>query len=324
MCALFFTGGSLLIRFLIRRFIRDYQNVRDNEVREAYGILSGLIGILCNLMLFILKITAGIIINSIAVISDAFNNLADMGSSLITIFGARLSNRPPDREHPHGHGRYEYISSLLISFIIFGVGLRLLAQSFGKITNPEPISLSLDVTLFLVFSVLVKLWMYAYNKYIGEIIGSSVNKASAYDSLNDAIATVAVILGTFVGVYVNPSVDGIMGLAISGLIVYTGFKLARDSVHLLLGSSPDPALIQSIEAIARNGKNIRGTHDLVIHDYGPGRIVASMHAEVLDEVSIVDAHAEIDVIEQRVKDELGVELVIHIDPVPVTSGDRNP
>lgn len=304
-----------MIKFLIKKFIKDSEKVNDKNVRESYGVLSGILGIICNVFLFIVKLVLGLFINSIAVISDAFNNLSDMGTSVITIFGAKLSSRPPDKEHPHGHGRYEYIASLVVSFIIFAVGFRLLSTSFSKILNPQKVLLNTVSVLILLISVLVKVWMFSYNRYIGKVINSSVNRAAALDSLNDVYATTGIILGMVVGNFTAFPVDGIMGLVISVLIMYTGFKTAKDSVNLLLGALPDPEIIQRINELVLSGENIKGIHDLKIHDYGPARITASIHAEVVDNVNIVDIHSEIDRIEAKVKEELGIDMVIHMDPV---------
>lgn len=310
-----------MIKLIIKWFIKDYRNVTDKKVRESYGVLSGVIGIVCNIFLFMLKITTGLFINSIAVISDAFNNLSDMGSSLVAILGVKLSNRPPDDEHPHGHGRYEYISSLVVSFIIFAVGLELLRNSFGKIMKPEEVTFNTISILILIISILIKLWMFSYNRYIGKTINSGINKATAQDSLNDAIATTAVVAGTLIGSFVRFPLDGIMGLIISALIMYTGFSIAKDSVDLLLGVCPDTELINSINSYVLGGKNIKGIHDLKVHDYGPGRISASIHAEVSEGANIVEIHSVIDEIEQKIKNELGVDIVIHMDPVGETNED---
>jgi len=304
-----------LIKIIIKKFIKNHENTNDKFVRESYGVLAGVLGIICNLFLFLLKLSVGLFINSIAVISDAFNNLTDLGSSLISIIGAKLSNLPPDNEHPYGHGRFEYISSLVVSFIIFSVGLQLLKSSFDKILNPEEVLFSLMSILILIFSVLLKLWMYSYNKYISKIINSSINKATAYDSLNDAIATSAVIITTVIGGFVDFPIDGLVGVAISFLILYTGFSIAKDTVNLLLGSSPDPELVDTINSSVIQGKYIIGTHNLKVHDYGPGRVVASIHAEVPDNANIVEIHSVINELEERIADELGINIVIHMDPI---------
>ncbi|MBA4603474.1 cation diffusion facilitator family transporter [Thermoactinomyces mirandus] len=303
-----------MIKFLIKKFVKDYQKVKDRDVRKSYGVLSGVIGIICNLLLFLVKIITGFMMNSIAVISDAFNNLSDTGSSLITIFGASLSNRPPDKEHPYGHGRYEYIASLVVAFIIFAVGLELLSSSFNKIINPQPVHFSLVTASILAVSILLKLWMYSYNRYIGKTINSSMNMATAKDSLNDVIATASVLIGTFIGMYVDFPVDGVLGLLIALVIVYTGFITAKDSVNLLLGPSPEPEILDEIEALIAESKTIKSFHDLKIHDYGPGIKIASMHAVVPPEISIPEAHLAIHEMEQKIKEELGIELVIHMDP----------
>lgn len=312
-----------MIQIVIRKFIKNYENVNDKQVRESYGVLAGVLGIICNMSLFILKLTIGLSINSIAVITDAFNNFTDLGSSLISIVGAKLSNRPPDPEHPYGHGRFEYVGSLIISFIIFTVGLELLKSSFDKIINPEEVLLNPVSIIILIFSVIIKLWMFSYNNYIGKAINSSINKAAAYDSLSDAAGTSAVIVATIIGKYINFSIDGIAGVAISLLILYTGFTIAKDTINLILGSSPDPELVDAINKLVFNGKYIIGAHDLNIHDYGPGKVVASIHAEVPDNVNFVEVHSVIDELEKRIADELGVNIVIHTDPISVSVDENN-
>lgn len=311
-----------MIKIIIKKFIKKHQNVNDKFVRESYGILAGVLGVICNLLLFILKLFIGLFINSIAVISDAFNNLTDLGSSLISIISAKLSNRPPDLKHPYGHGRFEYISSLVVSFIILSVGLQLLRSSFNKILNPEEVLFSPILIMVLILSVSVKLWMFSYNKYISNTINSSVNKATARDSLNDAIATSAVIATTVIGNFIDFPIDGLVGVLISFLILYTGFSIAKDTVDLLLGSSPEPELVDTIKSLVMEGKYIVGTHDLKVHDYGPGRVIASIHAEVPDNVNLVEVHSVIDELEERTVDELGINIVIHMDPI-CTDIERN-
>ncbi len=307
-----------MIRTIIKKFIKNHRNTTNLHVREAYGVLSGVLGIACNLILFILKLAVGLFIDSIAVISDAFNNLSDLGSSLVAIFGAKLSSQPPDKEHPYGHGRLEYIASLVVAFIIFGVGLQILRSSVEKIISPKAVLFS-PLSLCLLFgSILIKLWMYSYNRYIGRAINSGVNRAVARDSLNDAFATGAVIAGTVLGRYVDFPVDGLLGLIISLIVVYTGFGIAKDSVNLLLGTPPDPQLVESICSLVLKGKNIKGVHDLIVHDYGPGRVIASIHAEVSNALDIMNIHFEIDEIEKRIEDQLGINIVIHMDPVKET------
>ena len=304
-----------MIDLIIRRWIKDYQNVNDKKVRESYIVLSGIVGILCNLLLFGGKLTAGLISNSIAVISDAFNNLTDTGSSLVSILGAKLSSSPPDQEHPFGHGRIEYIASLVIAFIIFGVGFELLQNSYDQWRNPEKVIFSYVTLAILGASVLVKMWMFSYNLYISKKIQSTINKGTAYDSLNDSLATGAVIISMILGRFWDFPIDGLAGMAISLFIIYAGFDIARDTVNLLLGSAPDPKVAARINEIVRNGRHVIGAHELEIHDYGPNRVMASIHAEVPDDVNIVEIHSSIDTLENLISQELGIEIVVHMDPI---------
>ena len=305
-----------MIKLIIKAFIKDYQNFTDTSVRESYGVLAGVLGIICNLLLFAVKLAIGLSINSIGVISDAFNNLTDSGSSVVSIIGVKLSNRPPDREHPYGHGRLEYIASLVISFIILSVGLQLLITSSNKVLSPEVVLFNPVLLVLLSLSVLVKAWMYSYNSYISKAINSSINRAVAFDSLNDTILTSAVIVTTAASHFVALPLDGLAGIAVSLFILYTGFSTARDTVDLLIGSPPDDGLVDAINSMVAGGRYVLRTHDLKVHEYGPGRIVASIHAEVPDNASLLEVHTSIDGLEKRVADELGVSIVIHMDPVP--------
>lgn len=312
-----------MIKLIIKKFIKDYQDVTNKDVRESYQVLAGVAGIICNIFLFAVKLTIGLFINSIAVITDAFNNFTDLGSSLVMIFGAKLSNRPPDEEHPNGHGRFEYIASLIVAAIIFAVGFKLITTSIDKITNPEPVVFNVIAISILIISVSVKLWMFSYNKYIAKVINSSVNRATAYDSINDVIAASGVILSTVIGNFTSFPVDGVAGVIVSAVIVYTGFTIAKDAVNLLLGPAPDPELVTNISSLVLAGKCIRGIHGLRVHDYGPGRLSASIHAEVADCYNITDIHNEVDAIEHKIEDELGIKIVIHMDPVAKAKAANN-
>lgn len=304
-----------MIKILARRLIKNYEDTDDRDVREKYGILSGVLGLICNLVLFIIKILIGTFVNSIAIISDAFNNLTDIGSSAITIISAKMSNTPPDQEHPMGHGRFEYIASLVVSLVILLVGFELLKSSVGKIINPEEMEFNSTMMIILSLSVLIKVWMYSYNKYIAKKINSSVMKATAMDSISDVFATLGVVLALLVGKFFDLNLDGYIGTVVSVLILYTGFTIAKETTNLLLGMSPDEELLKEIDNIVKSGEFIMGTHDLKVHDYGPGRRVASIHAEVPDYVDIAEAHASIDEIEDEVKDKLNIEIVVHMDPI---------
>lgn len=308
-----------MVKLLIKTFIPNASETENLRVRAAYGMLAGVMGIVCNLFLFIVKLIAGTLTHSIAITSDAFNNLSDMGSSLISAVTAKLSGQRPDAEHPFGHGRLEYIASLAVSFLIMLVGFELFRSSAAKIFAPEPVIFSWPALLILLISTLVKVWMFSYNRYIGKTIQSGVLRAAASDSLNDAAATGAVIVATIAARYVNFPIDGIMGILVSLLILRAGYGIAKETIGLLLGSPPDAELVRRIEALVLSGEGIVGVHDLIVHDYGPGRTIASVHAEVPDDSDIVRIHEIIDAIEQRALEELGLVLVIHMDPITINN-----
>jgi len=308
-----------MIRLLARTFIKDHEKTDDRIVRQRYCILGGVLGLICNLFLFGLKLTIGIAMKSIAVMSDAFNNLSDMGSCFVAIVGAKLSNMMPDKEHPFGHGRFEYISSLIVSFIIVIVGFELLKTSADKMIHPEEMSFSIPLMCILAASVLVKLWMYSYYNYIAKTISSSVMKATARDSLNDVVSTGAVIAATVLGQFLPFPTDGIIGIAVALFIMYGGFSMAKETIDLLLGTTPSPELVKRIENIAMTGEDVVGVHDLIVHDYGPGRVFASLHAEVPDDGNIITLHETIDMLERKILSETGVRTVIHMDPVSVNN-----
>lgn len=313
----------MMIKALIKMFVPDYENVTNKDVREKYGILSGTLGIICNLLLFLLKLIIGLIMNSIAIISDAINNLSDMCSSVITIASSKISNMHADREHPFGHGRVEYIASLIVSFIIIMVGIELLKTSVGKIFSPEVVQFSLPLFIILILSVLVKVWMYLYNKYIGKKINSSVMLATATDSLNDCISTTAVIISVALGNFTTFPVDGVMGVIVSILIIYTGIKVAKERIDVLIGQPPSKELIKEITDLVMSKEGIIGVHDFMAHDYGPGAVIASLHAEIPDDVNIVKVHETIDAVEKEVNEKFGVLLVIHMDPISLNCEKTN-
>ncbi len=305
-----------MVKLLLKLFVKDYTDTNNRDVRERYGVLGGILGIICNLFLFGLKLFIGSLMGSMAITSDAFNNLSDTGSSLVSILGAKISNKRPDKDHPFGHGRFEYISSLAVSFIIMLVGFNLLTDSIDKITNPDQLNFSVPAIIILILSMLVKVWMFSYNRYLGTQINSGVLKATSKDSINDVISTGAVIVATLIGYFTGINViDGIVSLVVSVIIMYSGFGIAKDVVGTLLGTKPDPALVKSLNKMICDHKEIIGIHDMIIHDYGPGRIIASVHAEVPDNGNIIHIHELIDDIEQDAMREMGIMLVIHMDPV---------
>ncbi len=306
-----------MIKLLVKTFVKDSENTGDKTVRQNYSILGGIIGAVCNIFLFVLKLVIGTIMNSIAITSDAFNNLSDMGSCIVAIIGAKMANRLPDREHPFGHGRFEYISSLIVSFIIMLVGFELFKGGIDKIRNPEELNFSVPMTIILAASVLVKLWMYFCYNHIAKKINSPVMKATAQDSINDVISTSAVIAATIIGYFLPFQIDGIIGVIVSIIIMYSGFNLAKDTIDLLLGTPPSRETIDAITTMVLSDDIIVGTHDLIVHDYGPGRVFASVHAEVPDNADVVQVHEVIDEIERKIFHELGIMTVIHTDPIAV-------
>ncbi len=304
-----------MLGFLIKKFIKDGENVHDRHVRERYCVLSGVIGIICNLFLFATKLIAGILSSSVAVISDSFNNLSDGGSSVITIIGSRLANKHPDSKHPFGHGRLEYISSLFIAMIVVSVGFQLGKGSIGKIISPTEVKTDAVVLIILFLSLFVKLWLFYINRRMGKKIGSQLLLDTGRDSINDVIATCAVILSSVLDKYVPFSLDGVIGCAVSVYILYSGVKMALDTIGVLLGSPPDEKTVADITRYVTSPSEIVGIHDLIVHDYGPGRIMATVHAEVSDSSDILKIHEVIDETEQKILDELGILTVIHMDPI---------
>ncbi len=303
-----------MIQLIIKKFIKDYENISDGNVRSSYVVLSGTIGIICNLLLSITKIAIGLFINSIAVLSDGFNNFTDLGASLAAIVGGKLSNRPPDKEHPNGHGRYEYIATLVVVAMIFVVGFKLLMESYNKLIHPEAVDFSIISMVILILSVSVKVWMWSYNKYIGKKINSNLNMAVATDSRNDVMITSFVILIMIVGRFVPFNIDAIGGLIISLFILYAGFGLCKDAINLLLGAAPDPDLSEKIMQMVTTGKYVISAHKLTVHDYGPCQVMATIHAEVAANVDLAEIHSAMKTLENQIEEELGIFMSIRIQP----------
>ena len=308
-----------MTKALIRLFVRDAQNTRDARVRERYGVLSGAVGIACNVFLFLLKVVIGLVTGSISIAADAFNNLSDGLSCLISIVGFKLSGKAPDAKHPFGYGRTEYIAGLAVSFIIVLVGFEFFKTSIGRILHPEPVAFSLVLVVILAVSMLVKLWMGAFNVQIGRRIESPVLMAAGQDSRNDVITTGVVILGMVAGQFTTLPVDGYIGVLVAAFIIWAGFGIARDTVAPLLGEAADPEIARSIEKLVMESEYIVGVHDLIVHNYGAGRWLASLHAEVPSDSDFVAVHEVIDEAEKRVWQRTGVYLVIHMDPIDVNN-----
>ena len=309
--------------FLIKTFIRDSEQVHDPAVRERYGVLSGVVGILLNLLLSAGKLCAGVLSASISITADAFNNLSDAGSSVVTLVGFKLAGQKADDGHPFGHGRLEYLTGLLVSLVILLVGLELGKSSLEKILHPEPVSFSVVSVIILAISILVKLWMCLFNRRLGRRIGSAAMAATAADSLSDVAATSAVLAGTLVGRMTGLAIDGWVGALVAVFILRAGLGAAKDTINPLLGQNPDPELVRNIQTTVLSHPQVTGMHDLIIHDYGPGRSMMSFHAEVPIDSDIMEAHDVIDHIERELKDRFGIETSVHMDPIATNDEQVN-
>ena len=304
-----------MIKLLARWCIPDRENVTSPAVRRAYGTLCGAVGIGLNLLLFLGKFFAGRLSGSIAVTADAFNNLSDAGSSAVTLLGFRLAGRKPDTDHPFGHGRVEYISGLAVAGLILLMGVELAKSSFDKILHPEEVTFSLLALGILAASVCVKLYMWLYNRSVGRRIRSAAMEATAMDSLSDAASTAAVLLAMLVGKWTGLAVDGYVGLLVALFILFSAYKAAKETLSPLLGQAPDPELVREIRDIVTAHSAVQGVHDLVVHDYGPGRCMISLHAEVPAHGDIMELHDVIDNIEKELAEKLHCQAVIHMDPI---------
>ena len=304
-----------MLSLLIHIFIKDYRNTDSPEVRQQYGILSGAVGILFNIILFGTKFLAGLISHSIAITADAFNNLSDAGSSIITLVGFKMAGEKPDPHHPFGHGRIEYISGFLVSIIILLMAIELLRSSIGKILHPSDIDFSPLIVGILVLSILVKLYMFYYNRTMSRKIQSAAMAATALDSISDTLATSVVLLSTLIAHFTGLKIDGWCGTAVGLFILFAGFNAAKDTIGPLLGQAPDPEFVKSIRDLVMSYDEVLGVHDLIVHDYGPGRLMVSLHAEVPAKGDILHLHDTIDNIEKRLRRELSCEAVIHMDPI---------
>lgn len=306
-----------MITLLSNIFIKNRINRKDPAVRQAYGILCGAVGIFLNLCLFTGKFVAGTVSNSIAITADAFNNLSDAGSSVITLIGFRMAGQKPDPSHPFGHGRIEYISGLLVSVIILLMGAELLKSSVAKIMHPEEQLFSPMIIVILLASILVKCYMFLYNRQLGKKLESAAMAATAADSLSDAMATSAVLVSTLIAHFTGFAIDGWCGVLVGLFICYAGYSAAKDTVSPLLGQAPDREFVRQINDIVMAHENVLGIHDLIVHNYGPGRVLISLHAEVPADGNFLALHDMIDTIEHELRDTLNCHAVIHMDPICV-------
>lgn len=301
--------------FLVNKFIKDSTNIESTEVRTRYGMFASVVGIFCNVLLFSVKLTIGLILSSLAVTADAFNNLSDAASSIISFIGVKMAGKPADAEHPFGHGRIEYIAALIVSFLVIEVGFTFFKSSISKILHPEEISFDLVPFVILILSILVKLWMAFFNNKLGKRIDSKVMLATAADSLGDVITTSATVLSIIICHFTSINVDAIAGLIVSAIVIWSGISIAKDTLEPLIGERVPAELYQKITDIVESYDGIVGTHDLIVHNYGPNRSMATIHAEVPNDINIDVSHEIIDKIERDVKKDLNILLVIHMDPV---------
>ena len=310
-----------MVTFLSRWLIQNYDRPEDPEVRRKYGVLCGCVGIGLNILLFLAKFFAGTISGSIAITADAFNNLSDAGSSLVTIVGFKLAGQKPDPSHPFGHGRMEYLSGLAVSVLILLMGFELLQSSVDKIRAPEPIEFSWLSVVILLLGIAGKLYMSYYNRAVGNKINSAAMKATAADSLSDSISTAAVLAATLIAHFFSVNIDGWVGVAVACFILYAGYNAARDTVDPLLGEAPDPELVAEVEKTVLSFPPIQSIHDMIVHDYGPGRLMISLHAEVPADGDLLEMHDTIDLVEQTLREKFHCDAVIHMDPI-VTNDEQ--
>ncbi len=300
---------------LVKWFIKDYENVENADVRTAYGVLASVVGICCNLLLFTAKLLLGIMVHSISVMADAFNNLSDAASSIISFVGVKMAQKPADEAHPFGHGRIEYISAFIVAFIVIQVGFSLFKNSVGKIRTPQDMTFNRISVFILLLSIGVKLWMGIFNRTLGKRIHSTVMMATAADSLGDVAATGATIASLIVFGLWRVNIDGIIGVAVSVAVIIAGINIARDTLAPLIGEAIDPKIYKEIKEFVEQYEGIVGTHDLIVHNYGPSKSMASIHAEVPSDENIEVSHEIVDTIERECLRKLGIFLVIHMDPV---------
>jgi cation diffusion facilitator family transporter len=305
----------LVTNFLIKRFVKNHEQTKDSNVRQAYGYLAGFIGIFANILLFTGKLLVGLAINSIAVMADAINNLSDAASSVITLVGFKVTNKPADREHPFGHGRIEYISAMIVSFLVILVGFEFIKSSIERVMDPVAVEFDWITFILLSFSIAIKVWLSFFNKKIGRSIGSKAMEATAMDSLSDVITTSVVLLSLILSIWITFPIDGYIGIAVALFIMYSGFNLTKETLNPLLGEAPEAEFVNDIITRTLSYEGVIGVHDIIVHNYGPNRCVVSLHAEIPASMDVVSAHDLIDRAEQEISEELGIHLVMHMDPI---------
>ena len=311
----FTKGENIMTDLLVKMFVKNYEDTDNISVRTAYGVLASGVGIACNVLLSLAKMMVGMLLHSVSVMADAFNNLSDAGSSIIGLVGVKMAEKPADEEHPFGHGRIEYVAALIVAFLVIEVGFTFFKDSISKIRHPEELRFQMVSIVILGMSILVKLWLGMFNKKLGKKIDSQVMMATAADSLGDVIATAATVVSILFWKVTGINIDGFVGLGVSLVVMWAGIGIARDTLEPLIGEATTPEDYRRIKKFVEKYDGIMGSHDLIVHNYGPGRSMASIHAEVPNNVSIEVSHEIIDRIERDAAKELGIFLVIHMDPL---------
>ncbi len=309
---------------LAKKFIKDYENVDNPKVRDSYGRLASIVGILSNAVLCVMKIAIGLVSGSIAIVADGINNLADGASSIITLVGFKLASMPEDEDHPYGHARIEYLAGMAVSVMILLVGWELGKTSIDKIMHPSPLEFSWTIVLVLVIAIAIKLWQAAFNISMGKKINSLALIATGTDSRNDVISTTVVLIGILVGHFANVQIDGIFGLGVAAFILWSGISLIKETISPLLGEAPSKELVEQIETIAMSFEGVIGIHDLVVHNYGPGKVFASIHIEVDSQTDIMESHELMDNIEKKICEDLNILITAHMDPINLLDPNRAP
>ncbi len=304
-----------MTNFLVKTFVKDYEKTDNLKVRERYGTLSSVVGIVCNIILFVAKFVMGTLAGSIAIISDGFNNLSDCASCVVTLFGYKMAAKPADKDHPFGHGRVEYLTSLVIAIVIIMVGFELFTGSIDKVLHPGEVTFSYVVLTTLIISIGVKVWMGLFNRKLGKRINSSVMLATSKDSMNDVVATSATVVALVASIWTDAPIDGVMGIVVSLFILLSGFDIIKETVDELLGQPADEELVEKLSEMVEENPYALGMHDLIIHSYGPGNLIGSVHIEVDGKGNIMEIHDVIDELERDIYEELGIRMTIHMDPV---------
>ncbi len=304
-----------MFQWIVKKSIQDYQNTSSPKVREKYGTVCSLFSIVCNGVMVVFKLIVGFMTHSVAIQADGFNNLSDMGSNLATLFGFKMASKHPDADHPYGHGRYEYITGLIIAFLILLVAFSSLKESVMKILQPEILNFQVSAVIVLIVSILTKMYMGSFNKKAGELIDSTSLKAAAQDSYNDVLSTFATLVSLCLSLVTDLPIDGIIGMIVSLMVLKSGIDIFKDTVNPLLGQAPDKQLVQDIHDFVLSFDKVQGIHDFMMHDYGPGRQYMTLHAEVNSNDNIMEIHDQIDLIEREVLEKFNILTTIHMDPI---------